>query len=174
MASHWSSSGLLSDEGAMKQSSNGLIQAQTGWAGRFILSLHDSGSVATLGSCAVLWWKAPAVGQGPLGAFEGSWSLLRCDSSLSCQHSWACYAPSDLPWGTWGEVYSWACVKDTVIKALSHPAGFAFYQPQSLIVASPCPVQIITTPPKTHLLPLNEANLALAKHPGTYRIFLSH
>lgn len=72
MASHWSSSGLLSDEGAMKQSSNGLIQAQTGWAGRFILSLHDSGSVATLGSCAVLWWKAPAVGQGPLGAFEGS------------------------------------------------------------------------------------------------------
>lgn len=51
---------------------SGLIQAQAGWAGNFVLSLEDSGAVALLGSCAVLWWKVPAMGLGSLGALDGS------------------------------------------------------------------------------------------------------
>lgn len=56
----------------MKQNSNGLKQTQAGWTGSFILSLHNSGSVATLGSHAVLCWKVSAVGLGALGPLKGN------------------------------------------------------------------------------------------------------
>lgn len=46
--------------------------AQAGRAWSFVPSLHNSGSVAMLGSRAVLWWKASAMGLGALGAFDES------------------------------------------------------------------------------------------------------
>lgn len=79
-ASHWSFSGLLSGGSAMKHRVQWIIfhifhingiWAQVGWVCSFVASLHNFVSVATLRSCAILWWEASAMGQGLWGPLMG-------------------------------------------------------------------------------------------------------